>query len=258
MKEKLVFVTNDDGYNSRGIQALLEVARKFGRVVAIAPETSQSGMSQAITINNPLFLREVSKGDGVEVYAFSGTPVDCVKIAFDYLLQNGETPDLVLSGINHGANSAVNVLYSGTMGAAIEGSFYNIPSIGFSLLDHDEDADFGTVQQYILPIVRKAMTENLGRPLCLNVNVPNLPAEQIRGIMPCRQNRGYWREVFERRQDPRGHDYYWLCGYFENTEPEATDTDEWALKNGYVSVVPIQVDLTNYEQLGQLKELKFE
>lgn len=258
MKEKLVFVTNDDGYNSRGIQALLEVARKFGRVVAIAPETPQSGMSQAITINNPLFLREVSKGDGVEVYAFSGTPVDCVKIAFDYLLQNGETPDLVLSGINHGANSAVNVLYSGTMGAAIEGSFYNIPSIGFSLLDHDEDADFGTVQQYILPIVRKAMTENLGRPLCLNVNVPNLPAEQIRGIMPCRQNRGYWREVFERRQDPRGHDYYWLCGYFENTEPEATDTDEWALKNGYVSVVPIQVDLTNYEQLGQLKELKFE
>ena len=133
-----------------------------------------------------------------------------------------------------------------------------VTSIGFSLLDHDEDADFGTVQQYILPIVRKAMTENLGRPLCLNVNVPNLPAEQIRGIMPCRQNRGYWREVFERRQDPRGHDYYWLCGYFENTEPEATDTDEWALKNGYVSVVPIQVDLTNYEQLGQLKELKFE
>ncbi len=172
----------------------------------------------------------MTEQEGLTIYGCNGTPVDCVKIAFDYLLQNGETPDLVLSGINHGANSAVNVLYSGTMGAAIEGSFYNIPSIGFSLLDHDEDADFGTVQQYILPIVRKAMTENLGRPLCLNVNVPNLPAEQIRGIMPCRQNRGYWREVFERRQDPRGHDYYWLCGYFENTEPEATDTDEWALK----------------------------
>ena len=126
----------------------------------------------------------MTEQEGLTIYGCNGTPVDCVKIAFDYLLQNGETPDLVLSGINHGANSAVNVLYSGTMGAAIEGSFYNIPSIGFSLLDHDEDADFGTVQQYILPIVRKAMTENLGRPLCLNVNVPNLPAEQIRGSCP--------------------------------------------------------------------------
>ena len=257
MNERLILVTNDDGYDSKGMEAAIEVARAFGRVVVVAPETTQSGMSQAITMYNPLYLRRIREEEGVAVYAFSGTPVDCVKMAFDYLLRD-ERVDMVISGVNHGSNSAVNVLYSGTMGAAIEGSFYNIPSIGFSLLDHDEDADFGTVQQYILPIVRKAMTENLGRPLCLNVNVPNLPAEQIRGIMPCRQNRGYWREVFERRQDPRGHDYYWLCGYFENPEPEATDTDEWALKNGYVSVVPIQVDLTNYEQLGQLKELKFE
>ena len=254
----LIFITNDDGVRAKGLQMLIETVRPLGRIVAVAPEEGQSGMSHAITMTRPLYLKKVTEQEGLTIYGCNGTPVDCVKIAFDYLLQNGETPDLVLSGINHGANSAVNVLYSGTMGAAIEGSFYNIPSIGFSLLDHDEDADFGTVQQYILPIVRKAMTENLGRPLCLNVNVPNLPAEQIRGIMPCRQNRGYWREVFERRQDPRGHDYYWLCGYFENTEPEATDTDEWALKNGYVSVVPIQVDLTNYEQLGQLKELKFE
>ena len=254
----LIFLTNDDGVNAKGLRMLIETLRQEARLLVVAPEQAQSGMGHAITLTRPLYLKKVTDEPGLSVYACNGTPVDCVKIAFDCMMLGKEMPSLVVSGINHGSNSAINVLYSGTMGAAIEGGFYDIPSIGFSLLDHDEDADFGTVQQYILPSVRKAMTENLGRPLCLNVNVPNLPAEQIRGIMPCRQNRGYWREVFERRQDPRGHDYYWLCGYFENTEPEATDTDEWALKNGYVSVVPIQVDLTNYEQLGQLKELKFE
>lgn len=159
MKEKLVFVTNDDGYNSRGIQALLEVARKFGRVVAIAPETPQSGMSQAITINNPLFLREVSKGDGVEVYAFSGTPVDCVKIAFDYFLK-GRKVDLALSGINHGSNSAANILYSGTMGGAIESSFYGCPAIGLSLDDHSLEADFEAAKIYSERIVRAVVEAN--------------------------------------------------------------------------------------------------
>ena len=171
MKEKLVFVTNDDGYNSRGIQALLEVARKFGRVVAIAPETPQSGMSQAITINNPLFLREVSKGDGVEVYAFSGTPVDCVKIAFDYFLK-GRKVDLALSGINHGSNSAANILYSGTMGGAIESSFYGCPAIGLSLDDHSLEADFEAAKIYSERIVRAVVEANPPTPFCLNVNIP--------------------------------------------------------------------------------------
>ena len=250
----LIFITNDDGVRAKGLQKLIETVRPLGRIVAVAPEEGQSGMSHAITMTRPLYLKKVTEQEGLTIYGCNGTPVDCVKIAFDYLLQNGETPDLVLSGINHGANSAVNVLYSGTMGAAIEGSFYNIPSIGFSLLDHDEDADFSAALSYVRPIIERAMNSDaLGRPLCLNVNVPNLPADQIKGIKACRQNRGFWREEFERRQDPRGQDYYWLTGYFHNTEPGAQDTDEWALDHGYVSIVPIQVDLTNYRQLDRMK-----
>ena len=253
MNERLILVTNDDGYDSKGLAAAVEVARSFGRVVVVAPETTQSGMSQAITMYNPLYLRRVREEEGLEIYAFSGTPVDCVKMAFDYLLRD-ERVDLVISGINHGSNSAINVLYSGTMGAAIEGGFYDIPSIGFSLLDHDEDADFSAALSYVRPIIERAMnSDTLGRPLCLNVNVPNLPADRIKGIKACRQNRGFWREEFERRQDPRGQDYYWLTGYFHNTEPGAQDTDEWALDHGYVSIVPIQVDLTNYRQLERMK-----
>ena len=219
MKEKLVFVTNDDGYNSRGIQALLEVARKFGRVVAIAPETPQSGMSQAITINNPLFLREVSKGDGVEVYAFSGTPVDCVKIAFDYFLK-GRKVDLALSGINHGSNSAANILYSGTMGGAIESSFYGCPAIGLSLDDHSLEADFEAAKIYSERIVRAVVEANPPTPFCLNVNIPKGRPEAVKGIRVCRQNKGYWREEFFRRHDPRGREYFWLTGAFVNSEPE--------------------------------------
>ena len=207
-EERLILVTNDDGYDSKGLAAAVEVARGFGRVVVVAPETTQSGMSQAITMYNPLYLRCVRKEEGLEVYAFSGTPVDCVKMAFDYLLRE-ERVDLVISGINHGSNSAVNVLYSGTMGAAIEGSFYGCPAVGLSL----------------------------------------------RGIRLCRQNRGFWREEFYRHEDPRGREYFWLTGAFVNEEPEAQDTDEWALSHGYVSVVPVQVDLTDYRQLGALAEV---
>ena len=219
MKEKLVFVTNDDGYNSRGIQALLEVARKFGRVVAIAPETPQSGMSQAITINNPLFLREVSKGDGVEVYAFSGTPVDCVKIAFDYFLK-GRKVDLALS-----------------------------------LDDHSLEADFEAAKIYSERIVRAVVEANPPTPFCLNVNIPKGRPEAVKGIRVCRQNKGYWREEFFRRHDPRGREYFWLTGAFVNSEPESTDTDEWALANGYVSVVPVQTDMTDYAQMAPLERI---
>ena len=254
MNERLIFLTNDDGFDSRGMEALIDIARRFGRVVVVAPERPQSGMSHAFTMLSPLFIRKVREEEGLEVYALSGTPVDCVKIAFDCMMLGKEMPSLVVSGINHGSNSAINVLYSGTMGAAIEGGFYDIPSIGFSLLDHDEDADFSAALSYVRPIIERAMNSDaLGRPLCLNVNVPNLPADQIKGIKACRQNRGFWREEFERRQDPRGQDYYWLTGYFHNTEPGAQDTDEWALDHGYVSIVPIQVDLTNYRQLERMK-----
>ena len=251
MNEKLILVTNDDGYDSKGLAAAVEVARGFGRVVVVAPETTQSGMSQAITMYNPLYLRRIREEEGLEIYAFSGTPVDCVKMAFDYLLRD-ERVDLVISGINHGSNSAVNVLYSGTMGAAIEGSFYNCPAVGLSLDDHRDDADFDAAVVYGKQIVGDILAAEIELPLCLNVNVPVGRPETIKGIRLCRQNRGFWREEFYRHEDPRGREYFWLTGEFVNGEPGAEDTDEWALANSYVAVVPVQTDLTDYRQLKNL------
>lgn len=251
MNERLILVTNDDGYASKGLAAAVEVARNFGRVVVVAPETMQSGMSQAITIYNPLYLRRVREEQDVEVYAFTGTPVDCIKMAFDYLLRD-QRVDLVISGINHGSNSAVNVLYSGTMGAAIEGSFYGCPAVGLSLDDHAGDADFEASVLWGKRIVDDILSAKVELPLCLNVNVPAGRPEEIRGLRLCRQNRGFWREEFFRHEDPRGREYFWLTGEFVNGEPDAEDTDEWALANRYVSVVPVQTDMTDYRQLKNL------
>ena len=250
---RLIFLTNDDSYLSKGFRHAVELAREFGDVIAIAPDRVQSGMSQAITINSPLFLRQVEAKDGVEIYAFSGTPVDCAKLAFDHFFTERKV-DLVLSGINHGSNAAVNVMYSGTMGAAIEGSFYGVPSIGLSLDDHDSDADFDGAVMYCRRIIASILdnASTLPRPLCLNVNVPRCAAEEIRGIRLCRQTRGFWREDFYARQDPHGREYFWLTGAFQNAEPEAEDTDEWALANKYVAVVPVQVDMTDYRMLKSL------
>lgn len=251
--ERLIFLTNDDGYDSRGLQAAIEVARRFGRVVAVAPEEPQSGMSHAFTMYRPLYLRKVSDRDGVTLYALSGTPVDCVKMAFDYLLA-GQKIDLVLSGINHGSNAAVNILYSGTLGAAIEGSFYDCPSIGLSLDDHTAEADFEAAVHYGTQIVGQVLAANPALPLCLNVNIPVGKVAEIRGVRVCRQTSGYWREEFFRREDPRGREYFWLTGAFVNDEPDAEDTDEWALSRGYVAVVPVQTDHTDYARMKELGE----
>lgn len=251
-RERLIFLTNDDSYRSKGFAAAIEVARQFGRVIAIAPDTPQSGMSQAITIYNPLYLRKVREEEGVTVYSLNGTPVDCVKMAFDHLFRD-EKVDLVISGINHGSNAAVNVLYSGTMGAAIEAAFYNIPSVGLSLTDHNLDADFEGAVKYGTQIIESVLSNEIPCPLCLNVNVPNIPCSEIKGIRLSRQTRGYWREEFYKRTDPHGREYFWLTGAFSNAEPDAEETDEWALANGYVSVVPVQVDMTAYHQMEQLK-----
>ena len=253
-KERVIFLTNDDSYRSKGFAAAIEIARKFGRVIAIAPDAPQSGMSQAITIYNPLYLRKVREEEGVLVYSLNGTPVDCVKMAFDHFFRD-EKVDLVISGINHGSNAAVNVLYSGTMGAAIEAAFYDIPSIGLSLTDHNLDADFEGAVEYGSKIVESVLNGDIPTPLCLNVNVPNIPCSEIKGIRLSRQTRGYWREEFYKRTDPHGRDYFWLTGAFSNAEPEAEESDEWALANGYVAVVPIQVDLTAYKQMEQLKKI---
>ncbi|MEG1621861.1 MAG: 5'/3'-nucleotidase SurE [Alistipes sp.] len=251
MDDKLIFLTNDDGYNSRGMQAAIQVARQFGRVVVVAPEEPQSGMSHAFTMYKPLHLRKISETDQVTIYALSGTPVDCVKMAFDHLLV-GQKVDLVISGINHGSNSAVNILYSGTMAAAVEGSFYHCLSVGLSLDDHMESADFEASIYYGERIIREVLASGAELPLCLNVNIPAVKKEQIRGMRICRQASGFWREDFSRREDPRGKEYFWLMGAFVNQEPEAEDTDEWALRHDYVAIVPVQVDLTAYARMKEL------
>lgn len=252
MKKPLIFITNDDGVGAKGLRAITKVACKFGRVIVIAPETTQSGMSHAITMYKPLYLRTVERSEDLTIYACSGTPVDCVKMGYDYIFA-GERPALNISGINHGSNSAISVLYSGTMGAAIEASFYGAPSLGFSLTDHSADADFEASAIFAEKAIGDILNADIREPLCLNINIPVGTPEQIRGHKICRQNKGYWKEEFFCRQDPRGMDYFWLTGDFFNLEPDATDTDEWALANGYISVVPVQVDMTNYRQIEELK-----
>ena len=254
MNERLIFLTNDDGFDSRGMEALIDIARRFGRVVVVAPERPQSGMSHAFTMLSPLFIRKVREEEGLEVYALSGTPVDCVKVAFDYLLRERKV-DLVLSGINHGSNSAVALLYSGTMGAAIEGSFYDCPSIGLSLTDHRPDADFTAARIWGERIVRDVLEHPAPLPLCLNVNIPAGAPETIRGIRVCRQAQGLWREQFVCRQDSHGRDYLWLTGEFVNDEHGAEETDEWALTHGYVSVQPVQADQTDYRRMEEMRRL---
>lgn len=251
MKDRLIFVTNDDGFSAPGIERLIEVLRPFGHLIVVAPESAQSGMSHAITMNNPLYLRRVRTEEGLEVYACSGTPVDCVKMALDHLLKE-RMPDIICSGINHGSNAAINILYSGTMGAAIEGGFYNVPSIGFSLEDHSLDADFEASGNVAHEIVGRILESRPPAPLCLNVNIPVGRPEDIKGIKVCRQCRGYWREDFFNRRSPFGREYFWLTGSFKNAEPEATDTDARALEHGYVSVVPVQVDLTDHTRIAPL------
>lgn len=254
MSKPLIFITNDDGVQARGLKAVVEVARRFGRVVVIAPDSTRSGMSHAITMYSPLFLRKVEEAEDLTVYACSGTPVDCVKMGYDYVFAD-EYPVLNISGINHGSNSAINVLYSGTMGAAIEASFYGAPSLGLSLTDHSPDADFDASVIFAEKLIGDILSSGARGPLCLNINVPVGRPDQIRGYRVCRQTRGLWREEFFCRQDPRGKDYFWLSGDFRNAEPDAEDTDEWALAHGYISVVPIQTDLTDYARLETVRSI---
>jgi 5'-nucleotidase len=212
--------------------------------VVVAPDKPQSGMGHAITIGFPLRLQKVHLMDGVEAWSCSGTPVDCVKLAVDKVLH--QKPDICLSGINHGANHSINVIYSGTMSAAIEASIENIPSVGFSLLDHSLEADFSGAKIYARIIVEKILSKKADKHLCLNVNIPSLDASLIKGIKVCRQAYAKYKEEFEERVDPSGKKYFWLTGEFLNFD-KGKDTDVWALNNNYVSVVPVQYDLTNYD-----------
>jgi 5'-nucleotidase len=251
-RRPLFLVTNDDGVEAKGIKSLIEVVRPMGRVLVVAPADPHSGMSHAITVKVPLRIEKVLEEKDLLIYKCYGTPVDCVKMAFNHLLK--EKPDLLVSGINHGSNASTSVFYSGTMGAVLEGCINEIPSVGFSLLNLDYDADFTAAKHYADLIIRKVMSNGLPVSVCLNVNIPDGPQDTLEGIRICRQNKGYWKEEFDKRVDPMGRNYFWLTGNFHNTEPEATDTDEWALEHQYVSIVPQKIDLTCYDTLKSLHE----
>jgi 5'-nucleotidase len=249
---KLILVTNDDGIEAKGLRELINVVIKFGEVVVVAPRESQSGMSHAITVKYPIRVFLIREEKNLKVYSCNGTPVDCVKIALNQLLNR--KPDLLVSGINHGANTSVSVVYSGTMAAAIEGGINKINSIGLSLSDFSKNADFTAAKIYSGRIIEQVFMNTLDKVTCLNVNIPAGNLNNIKGVKICRQTDGHWQEEYDKRTDPQNREYYWLTGYFNNFEPDAEDTDEWAIKNRYVSVVPIQVDFTSVNHLDRLKK----
>ena len=251
-KEKpIILITNDDDITSKGIRSLVEAVRELGTVVVVAPDRPQSGMGHAITIGSPLRMNKMNLFEGVESWQTSGTPVDCVKLAVDKILHR--KPDLCLSGINHGANHSINVIYSGTMSAAMEASIEGIPSIGFSLLDYNDDADFTASKQIVNTIVSAVLKKKADKHFLLNVNIPALTPDKIKGIKICKQAYAKYDEDFSERIDPHGKKYYWLTGQFKNFD-KARDTDVWALEHGYVSAVPVQFDLTNYALKKQLEK----
>lgn len=253
-KRPLILVTNDDGITAPGLRNLIKVMNELGDVVVVAPDGPQSGMGHAITINGILRCDEIKIEEGPQTeYSCSGTPVDCVKLAVNVVLDR--KPDMVVSGINHGSNSSINVIYSGTMSAAVEGSLEGIPSIGFSLNDFSWEADFSPAHKHIKSIAARVLKEGLPHGTCLNVNIPLSDGEEYKGVKICRQAKANWEEEFDSRQDPRHRNYYWLTGKFVNYD-EGNDTDEWALANNYISVVPVNSDITAHHLLNELRDWK--
>lgn len=255
MKRPLILVTNDDGINAPGIYNLVMVAQQLGEVVVVAPDSPQSGMGHAITLSQPLRLKKVDVFEGIQAYECSGTPVDCVKLAKNVLFKD-QVIDLCVSGINHGSNASINIIYSGTLSAAMEASLEGIPSIGFSLLDYSFDANFAEGLPYVRQIMSYVLENGIEQGSLLNVNIPAIPEAAIRGVKVCRQADARWIEEFVEAKDPRGVPYYWMTGSFVNDEAESEDTDVWALQNNYISVVPSMHDLTNYRAVAQMKPME--
>ena len=250
-KDKLILITNDDGLYANGIRTLISIMKDYGKLVIISATESRSAMSQALTVKHPLRVKLLEEDDNRRVYACSGTPTDGVKLAVNQLLER--IPDLIVSGINHGSNASASVLYSGTMAAALEGCLYGITSVGFSLNSYSATADFSVCEEYIRKVCELLLRDPLPKGICLNVNIPALTAAEIKGMVVARQAMGSWQEEFEKRKDPAGKTYYWLTGSFVNHEPESTDTDEWAIQHGYVSVVPVSTDMTAHSYISTLK-----
>ena len=255
MKRPLILVTNDDGINAPGIRTLISVIKDIGDVIVVAPDSPQSGMGHAITINSTLHSSRITpKNSEIIEYSCSGTPADCVKLAINELMPR--KPDLCVSGINHGSNSSINVIYSGTMSAAIEAGIEGVPAIGFSLLDYRWNADFEQSKNFISMITLNALNNGIPKGVVLNVNIPSVRKSDIKGVKICRQAMAYWIEEFDKRKNPLGQEYYWLTGKFVNKD-QGEDTDEWALKNNYISIVPVEFDLTAHHAIQGLNEWDF-
>lgn len=249
----LILVTNDDGITSRGIRNLVDTMKKIGEVIVVAPDSPQSGMGHAITVGDTLRLEEVSIFEGIKAFESSGTPADCVKMARHFVLRGARQPDVVVSGINHGSNTSISVLYSGTMSAAIEGAIEGTPAIGFSLCDYGHGADFSHTPAYVERITRQVLEKGLPKGVALNVNFPPRRNEAIKGVRICRQANAKWVEEFDQRFDPNGRRYFWMTGNFVNFD-KGSDNDEWAIANNYISVVPCQFDLTAHQAIPVLNE----
>tara|TARA_B100000214_G_scaffold366107_1_gene334653 strand:+ start:68 stop:838 length:771 start_codon:yes stop_codon:yes gene_type:complete len=255
MERPLILVTNDDGINAPGIRTLISIMKDIGDIVVVAPDSPQSGMGHAITINSTLHSSRITPKDSeITEYSCSGTPADCVKLAINELMPR--KPDLCVSGINHGSNSSINVIYSGTMSAAIEAGIEGVPAIGFSLLDYRWNADFEQSKNFISMITLNALNNGIPKGVVLNVNIPSVRKSDIKGVKICRQAMAYWIEEFDKRKNPLGQEYYWLTGKFIN-EDLGEDTDEWALNNNFISIVPVKFDLTAHHAIKGLNQWSF-
>ena len=246
----LILITNDDGADAVGIQVLTQLMMQLGEVVVVAPDGPRSAQSNALTVTHPIRFKKTDEKPGLKRYTCTGTPTDCVKLALNEIVE--KKPDLIVSGINHGSNSAINVIYSGTMGAVLEGCENGILSIGFSINSHLLDVDFSEFEKYVLSITAEVLQNGLPKGVCLNVNAP---LGKINGIKVARQCEGRWVKEFAKRTDPQGRNYFWLTGNFENEEPQSEDTDEWAVCNGFVAVVPTKIDLTAYDAMDTVKQM---
>ncbi len=251
-----ILISNDDGYEAKGLRCLVDMVRHLGNIVVCAPEGPRSGFSCAFSVTTPLRITLREHQDGVDIWSCNGTPVDCVKMALSEILDR--RPDMVIGGINHGDNGSVNSHYSGTMGVTLEGCMKYIPSVAYSLCDHDEDADFEPLRPYIQQFTERVLREGLPKDTCLNINFPKLGEKseerEYRGVKVCRMAHGSWLGEVTKCHHPRGYDYYWMQGHYENDEPDADDTDNWALTHGYVAITPTHIDVTNHEALRSMKD----
>ncbi len=253
IKKPLILISNDDGYRAKGINCLVDMVRDLGDVLVCAPEGARSGNATAFSAVSPLRLVLRTEEEGLKVWSCNGTPVDCVKLALNQFC-NERLPDIVIGGINHGDNASVNTHYSGTMGVAMEGCMKYLPSVAFSLCDFHEDADFSPLRPLVRLITRRVIDEGLPKGVCLNVNFPKEP---FKGVRVCRMAHGTWYEECVKERHPRGYDYFWMVGKYRNDEPEAEDTDNWALTHGYVAITPTRMDVTHYEMMRQMNNWDF-